>query len=194
MQQPPRVFLGKREVTEMIKTCSSIERIWGGVKVCEARKPLRVFLLPTDIKGAESHDPTNCAFARAVRRMCGGRAVFLRRTAYIELMQPNGEKRVERFMMPENMRAIVEAFDKRGECPPGGFMLIPPAPSEKLEAKRKRERMHHKALVKGTARTVKGTPRAGTYAKPVEILVNGVRIRDGYRYGTGLVQFHNDEA
>jgi hypothetical protein len=114
MQQPPPVFLVKREVTEMIKTCSSIERIWGGVKVCEARKPLRVFLLPTDIKGAESHDPTNCAFARAVRRMCGGRAVFLRRTAYIELMQPNGEKRVERFVMPENMRAIVEAFDKRG--------------------------------------------------------------------------------
>lgn len=172
------------------KEVSSLVRMWGGAKVSEAKKPLRIFLLPKDVEGAVQGDPANCAFARAARRSCGSkRAIFLRGTAYVELMQDDGTVRVERFMMPKTLRAMIEQFDKTGEAPPGGFVLEPPKPSDTLEIQRARQ----KAYVSRQS-LIKGSSRKGSYAEPLEIRVNGVRQKDGVRYGTGMVHFIEQHA
>lgn len=170
-------------------TPSSIVRMWDDAKVIEATQPLRVFLLKEDVEGAERGNPTNCAFARAIKRSCGSvRAVFLKRTAYIELLQKDGKKRVERYFMPPDMRSMIELFDKTGECPVAGFVLVPHSKTERLEARRLRHlRCHRNALIKGTT-------RRGTKKKPIDIRIEGVRQVGGVRNGSGLVHFPQERA
>ncbi|CEF48270.1 unnamed protein product [uncultured bacterium] len=121
-----------------------IRRIWGDMPVLDATTNLRVFILPEDVQAASPKDPADCVFARACRRTFHAtKVLFFRSVAYVELPDGNGVHRVERFIIGESMRGLIQAFD-RGEkvIPEAGFVLKAPTPGETLnsELKRRRER------------------------------------------------------
>ncbi len=110
-----------------------IKRIWGDMEVVDSEKELRVFIAPEDVAKATRKDPAYCVFAQACRRQFHAtKVLFYRSVAYIDLPF-EGRRRVERFLMPDKMRDLVESFD-RGETkiPQDGFVLKAPTPSNTL--------------------------------------------------------------
>jgi hypothetical protein len=141
-----------------------IIRTWGDVPVVDAKKDLRVFMTPEDLKGARIKDPSACVFARACRRMFHATKVLIFRTvAYVELPNEDGSRRVERFVVGPAMRDLIEAFDRgEGVIPSAGFTLRAPPKSETLEGLRKeahrqlqRQRKDTRPKLIGRARQVK---------------------------------------
>jgi len=158
-------------------------RFWDGVEIREAETPLRVMALPVDVDGAKRKDWGNCVFAKACKRLFGStRVAFFRRTAYVQLKDETGKDYVERYSMPDAMRAQIETFDKTGKMPPGGFVLRPVLPSERLPTKAQRER-ESKARKKSKGKAViSGTKRENKKSAPLHL---------DWRTGTGKVHFNS---
>ena len=109
--------------------------------------------------------------------------VFFRTVAYVDLPNEKNERIVMRFWVPQASRALIEAFDKTGEAPAGGFKLVPPRGSKALEAKRLRgaidrpkARERRKAVIAGE---IEGVPQRGKKYDPLTLA--------GVRNGTGMV-------
>lgn len=122
------------------KAGEEIRRLWGDVEVKDAHDDLRVFINETDLATAVQKDPAECVFAQACKRVFGStKVLFFRSVAYVELRAEDGTPRVERFIMPDNMRELVEAFDKgEGVIPQAGFVLRAPPKGRTLEHCRKK--------------------------------------------------------
>lgn len=179
----------RRRSTVNDKAGEEIKRLWGDVEVTDAKDDLRVFINEDDLKGAVEKDPAECVFAQACKRLFGStKVLFFRSVAYVELRKEDGTVRVERFVMPDTMRALVEAFDKgEGVIPKAGFVLRSPAPGRTLEHNRKKSQ---KSIQKLRRRKLEG-----------EMLGDGIgrgkgRYRDAplainlaVRSGSGAVQF-----
>ena|SRR5215471_1294283 len=119
-----------------------IQRLWGDLPVVDARKELRVMILPEDRQGARVKDPAECIFARACKRLFkASKVLFFRSIAYVELPDREGKHHVERFFMDEDMRSLVDSFDRGlGTIPEAGFVLKPPTMGQRLGVDREKRR------------------------------------------------------
>ena len=172
-----------------------IRRLWGDAEIHDAKKDLRVFIAPEDVAGASRKDPAYCVFAQACRRTFHAtKVLFFRSVAYVELPDSKGKRHVERFVMGEGMRPLIESFDRgKGVIPEGGFVLKAPTPGHRLDRLRMKSReqnlrhpgSHRKP--KGTAAPARRAPGPGQ---------GKGKFRDGplaidlsVRNGTGAVRF-----
>jgi hypothetical protein len=112
------------------RAAREIERLWGDLEVVDAKKDLRIFIRPEDVKKATRKDPGACVFAQACRRCFGATKVLIfRSVAYVELPDEGGARKVERFVLHPCMRDLVESFDRgKGVIPDRGFLLKAPSP------------------------------------------------------------------
>lgn len=135
-----------------------IKRLWGDAPVTDATADLRVFIKPEDVEGAVRQDPSCCVFARACKRLFGStKVLFFRSVAYVELHTESGDVRVERFMMPETMRHLVETFDRgEGVIPQGGFLLKKPRKSETLDSASTKRKVRKMRAAAGSKSSILG--------------------------------------
>lgn len=116
----------------------NIRAEFGRLEIVDATEPLRLQPGPCDVIGAVQKDPTSCVFAKCARRMFGSEKVlFWKTSAYIDLVGPDGIRRVNRFLISAPMIDLAKSFD-RGEPFDEGraFILRPPTPSNTLERQR----------------------------------------------------------
>jgi hypothetical protein len=187
----------QKSMSRNTKSFEEIKRHWGDLEVIDARKDLRVFIQPEDVRSATAKDPGCCVFAQACKRQfSASKVLFWRSVAYVELPGPDGKRRVERFILSPEMRDLIENFDKGNTVADvAGFELKKPRPSHTLAGKIQKNRAwqekRRKALLKGTAlgsrRAIPGAKKGdqgeGKYSKPA--LVIDLEVRDG----KGRVQF-----
>jgi hypothetical protein len=168
----------------------AIRRTWGDLEVVDAKENLRVFVKPEDVASAKAKDPGNCVFAKAcVRQFDATKVLFWKSVAYVDLPSKSGVRRVERFMVPTDMRRLIEAFDKGKDVTHfAGFELKRPKPSATFAGKLKTNRMSRercrKALLLGVNTSTKnGRQGEGKLKKPYGAI--DIQVRDG----TGMVHF-----
>lgn len=162
-----------------------VERWFDNMPVVEAKRELRIQPNKGDIKGAVPNDPHNCVFSKACARMWNSHAVlFFGTVAYVDLLSPNGQRRVERFLISEAGQKFIREVDAGKSVVPGGFVLLPPTRSTLVAARNKSSRDKRKALLKGSA-VVKKRKNKGKahYRKPSFARVSAARS------GRGMVQF-----
>ena len=151
-----------------------VGRFFRGLPVVDADEPLRIILNNADIKNARKLDPNNCAFAQACRRLFDSHAVlFLRRTAYVELPDSKGKRKVNRFIISPEMASRIAEFDKTGKCDEGGFILNPPNASKKLGLAAAYERKRRAAIASGDLKPKRRNKPNKKYAKAM------LGVRDG---------------
>lgn len=106
-------------------------RLFEGLPVVDATKPLTISVLKEDVKGARKNDPGNCAAARAGKREQHKEVrVFLTRTYIKE------NKKWVRYQTPESASREIIAFDRGSEFCTGKYTLRPATESNKLGAHR----------------------------------------------------------
>jgi hypothetical protein len=122
-----------------------IERAWGDVTVRDAKANMLLTILEEDFDGALTEHPAQCIFARAAERSHhSSKVLFFRRVAYVDLMDEDGVKHVERFIMGQKMREVIDMFD-RGQIfiPQATFTLAAPGDTNTLEGQRAKDRLYH---------------------------------------------------
>ena len=150
----------------------SQKRSYKGMPVREARANILLQPSKDDIKGATQESPTNCAFARFIKRTYNSPSVFVFKTrAFIQTLDEAGEAVLERFVVRSYAREYVIKFDGGAKVDPGGFVLYAPKFSQTLKYK---ERLNKRAPHK-----TKGAP-LHPYAF-------------GTRSGTGHCNFYGPE-
>lgn len=146
-----------------------------GLPVIEATEPLRIVMNRDDIKKGKRLDPNNCAFAQACRRLFNSHAVlFLRRTAYVELPDAEGIRKVHRFCISSSVANAIAQFDKTGEAPEGGFLLKAPPPSRLMNTHRAYSDKYRAEIASG-----KRVPLARQRKRPTRYLKTMEGVRDG---------------
>lgn len=117
-----------------------LQAIFGKLPVVDACVPLRLQPMPCDVESAKQKDPENCVFARAARRQYNAtKVVFWKRHAYVDLVGPDGIRRIERFTIRSRVLSLIEAFDRGQPIETGrAFELSVPNQSEKLGAQKLR--------------------------------------------------------
>lgn len=172
------------------------KRLWGDAPVVDAGHELRVIIQPCDVASATVKDPGCCVFAQACKRSLGARKVlFLRTVAYVELPNADGTMRVERFELPKIMRELISNFDQgKDVLPKAGFVMKPPTPANRLDAKvardRFRTRRNKDALLKG--KRTGAEKAAGSRGKDLKELMVLVDVE--VRNGKGMVHFSKNAA
>jgi hypothetical protein len=107
--------------------------------------------------------------------------VFFGTIAYVDLLDKNGRRHVERFVISEEGKRFIRAFDAGKNIVPKGFLLRPPPPSHtaaKVSAVSKAFR--RKAVLKGSS--------TGSDAKRPKRKPTGMRL-SVFRNGMGMAQF-----
>jgi hypothetical protein len=98
---------------------------------------LEVTIKPRDVKGAVSRNPEQCVVARAIGRALadGVKGVKIgAHVAYVEF-----DDHVERYVISEETRAMIKAYDKLDYYPAGVVArLLQPSPARALGAATKR--------------------------------------------------------
>jgi len=97
-----------------------------GLKVFDAKKPVRLIVTEDDCRRANRKKPKSCAVARACGRVAEEARVHLSRL-YLRI---NGQW--QRYETPKAMRDEIIAFDRGGAFEPQEFRLKPPRPSRRL--------------------------------------------------------------
>jgi hypothetical protein len=181
-----------KRVSQKVKTPAheEINRHWGDVEVVDAKKDLRVFIKPEDVKAAKVKDPGACIFAQACKRQFAAtKVLFWRSVAYVELPGPDGKRRVERFQLSPQMRDLIESFDKGKDVKDfAGFELKATVNSRsfagQLKKNRARRERQRQALLNGVATNRRnGAQGVGKFSKPA--IAVDLEVRDG----KGRVQF-----
>ena len=173
-------------ISQKLKTPATeeIQRLWGDIEVVDAKKDLRVFIRPEDVKSAKAKEPGSCIFAQACKRQFAAtKVLFWRSVAYVELPGPDGKRRVERFQISPRMRALIENFD-RGKAVNdfAGFELKKTKGSRTFVAAAKRsvERRarRREALLNGVSTKARSVGQGvGKFSKPA--LAVDLEVRDG---------------
>jgi len=169
----------------MDKARRAIRRLWGDLEVVDAEKDLRVFIRPSDVKGAKTKDPGHCVFAKACRRQFdASKVMFFKSVAYVDLPGEDGVRRVERFQMTPTMRTLVESFD-RGQPirDVAGFELRKPRPSYTLESLIEKRRRLRSGKSTGSKRIAASKQGKGRYKR------RPLKVDLSVRSGAGRVQF-----
>lgn len=106
----------------------------------EAQASIHVQPNAKDIEGATREDPTNCAYARCLRRVLDAPSVFVFKTvAYIQTLDESGRPRLQRYLVKTYARDYLMRFDHGEKVPPGGFVFHRPHKSATLAYKLKKE-------------------------------------------------------
>lgn len=127
-------------------------RAFQGIPVREARASLHVQPNKDDIKGATKEDPTNCAYARCLRRTLECTVVYVFKSiAYIQTLDERGKASLERYVVRHYAREYLLKFDGGERVEPGGFVFHAPARSRTLDYKvkdyaRRKHRSPHTAI------------------------------------------------
>lgn len=152
-------------------------RFFGELPVRDAAHELRIFPTDADKDKADRNDPANCVFAKACNRLFQSFAVvFFGSIAYVDLPDHTGKRFIERFEIPKVTRNSISAFDEAGAFDPGGYLIVPPAPSKRLDyINRQNAKNPRKKLIPG----VNTTPKPPAQPKTFGTLRNG----------GGMVQF-----
>lgn len=106
-----------------------------GLKMVDAKKPLIIELVESDIKGSRVKDPRHCAFAEACKRSSQGvmAAYFFRSTAWLEY-----DDKMVRYILPGSVQKEIMSFDRGGLMATGTYRLTPPKGANSLKAARAR--------------------------------------------------------
>lgn len=99
-----------------------------GIKVKDAKKPVRLIVTEDDCKRANRKRPESCAVARACSRMTD---VDEARIHLSRVYLRRGEEWF-RYTTPPSMRDEIIAFDRGGSFEPQEFRLTAPRPSIRL--------------------------------------------------------------
>src|ERR1700756_4767574 len=87
-------------------------RMYRGLTVREARAAMHVQPSSKDIAGATEEDPTNCAYARGIKRTPNAPSVFIFKTvAYIQTLDEQGNAIMERYIVKKYAREYLIKFD-----------------------------------------------------------------------------------
>jgi len=162
-------------------------RHFQGLPIREARGDILVKPTQFDIDKATPHDPENCVYAIAVKRMLQTKRVFVyTHIAYVESLDDQGVQIMERYMVRNSAKHAMDHYDKTGEMVPAGFVLHKPPPSYTLDAKARYGKKWVKAnrdLVLEYAKR-NYEKRKKQRKAPVARQLNGT-----WRDGTGCVRF-----
>lgn len=154
--------------TGVASMTDTLERVFGDLPLYEAESQLHLIPNSSDRKGAERLDPWKCVLSKCCKRLFGSTAVaFFGYYAYVDRVW-RGTRVLERFTVPKSTRDAIDEYDRTKVFPVGGFILYPPAPTQKLEYRRqqsaeRRERLRKKAEL--TASSGK-RPAATRYVDP----------------------------
>jgi hypothetical protein len=120
----------------MAKKVPPLKRTFKGMPVKEARANILLQPSVADIKGATQESPTNCAFARFIKRTYDTPTVYVFKTrCFIQTLDETGAPMLERFVVRTYAREYVIKFDGGQKVDPGGFVLYAPKPSQTLKYK-----------------------------------------------------------
>ena len=129
---------------------------FNGLPIVDATADFTLIVRTRDVKAARGSekDATNCILAKACAKQVGASIVaFFRRTAYLELPDSKGNRRVVRYILDNDAAAIVAAFDRgrsiRGEVT---VTLKAPRPSQTLDVireKGKKRSARKRAVLRG---------------------------------------------
>lgn len=138
-----------------------LERTFGDLGVRDARRDLRVPIKAIDVRKGEPRNPEKCALAQAcIREFDSSAAVIYVTRAYVDVLDEDGVRWVERFVLSPASRAIVELFDRedRDAIPKDGRLLVlsAPKPGESLDADCERQRKRREAIRRGEYTPVAG--------------------------------------
>lgn len=104
-------------------------KVIDGLPVIDAKRPLTLHVLKSDVAKADVKEPAGCAVARACRRELHVEEarIHLGRV-YLRSNKGNWT----RYITPKSMRAEIIAFDRGGTFEPGEFVLHVPQPTKQL--------------------------------------------------------------
>lgn len=94
-----------------------------GVKVADAKKKLKIEIIPLDIKSASKKRPDCCAIAKACKRQFPIKEIRVHLSRIY--MRDNADKWT-RFLTPKALRTEIIAFDRGGVFEPGTYTLPKP--------------------------------------------------------------------
>lgn len=121
-----------------------ISREFEGLPVVDAENDIRLIINSEDIEKSKNNqkDFEHCVFAESCRRLYDSKKVlFMRKVAYMEMPNEDGEHRVERFMISDKAQKVIADFDKGNSPEPGtAFVFKAPSEVETLEYNRKRQK------------------------------------------------------
>jgi hypothetical protein len=154
-------------------------RMFRGLSVQEARAAMHVQPNQKDISGATLEDPSNCAYARCIKRTLNAESVFVFKTvAYIQTLNESGAPIMERYLVRKYARDYLIRFDGGQKVEAGGFVFHAPQRSQTLTYKHRQQLKRIKAGKK--------SPRISEGVKP--------RIKSfSLRRGTGKVHLFGGE-
>jgi len=164
-------------------------RFFGNLPIVEAENELRIQPNKKDIKSAVRGDSSNCVFSRACQRLFGAKAVFFyRKVAYVDLLSAQGNRQLERFIVPAAGERFIRDFDTGKNISAAGFILYPAKPSQTLDRNRETGRKHQakKKLLRRQASLNGETIVTGALRPKRKGTVSKI---DGYRDGRGMVHF-----
>jgi len=125
------------------------------IEIVDATSPLRVQPNQEDIRSAIAGDPMNCVLSRACQRSFGSKAVlFLGTVAYVDLLDEDGNRRLERFRIDGPGSRYIKAVDSFEPVSPRGFTLTPQPVSSQRKAMRRYHKKYKKAEAEAKARGV----------------------------------------
>jgi len=114
------------------------KREFRGVPVREARAAIHVQPNQDDIKNATTESPTNCMYARCLKRVYDSPTVFIfKEIAYIQTLDEEGRAIMERYHIRKYARETIRKFDHGEKIAPGGFVFDKPPSSKLLKNKEK---------------------------------------------------------
>lgn len=128
----------------------------------EATSPLIIEVTKEDVFNAKPENPNACAIACSVRRTYGD--VHVGRTRAMILRAVKGQIFAFWYVLAKKAQKSVASFDDTGKFPPGTYKLLPPPPSQKLEAKRGDKRIRKSKNILKRKKTIKQNIRHATPA------------------------------
>lgn len=114
-------------------------KAFGNLEVKDATTPILLVPTESDFKSAVRKDPENCGLSRCVGRMFGARlALFFKNFAYIDIVGPDGKRRVWRYTISAPALKQLAAFDRSETLSLGrSIQLLPPSPGRTMVGMRR---------------------------------------------------------
>lgn len=154
----------------------------GGYQVVEAERDIQIYLQDIHILKAAPADPTNCAFACALKDTLHSPWAYIwKMWAYIALPDDRGQMVAFRFAVPKRTQELIVEFDKTGSAEPGGYWFKAPPPGSTITARRSRDRKYRQDVREGKRVIPSNTVKRGKLQPAKEF--------SGVRAGTGKVRY-----